>query len=757
MSLESFRMHGRRAGACALSVSVALALVASVTPAMGAASSTISRVSITFGEAQANDQSEYPAISADGRYVAFQSDATNLVPQADGNGDTDIFVRDTTDGTTERVSVTSAEAQVDGDSYEPDISSDGRYVVFYSYAEDLVGGDDNLTNDVFLRDRQAGTTERVSIADDESQADNYSDTASVSDDGRYVAFVSRATNLLGGGGSDEYFVYVRDRTAGTTTMVSLDSSDGEPESACYWSDISADGRYVAYYSAATDIVSGDGDFDDIFVHDRQTGETALASVSTTGGPTHGFSDKPSISADGRYVAFASSAPDLVPGDTNGRRDIFVRDMLTGTTERVSTASDGTQSLHDCDSPSISPDGRYVVFDSQSDLLASGADNGLDGDVFVHDRLKGTTKLVSHESDSTSGNDNSSNACVTTIGNKRFVAFGSDATTLVTSDSNGSEDVFLETATVKTVQTSISGDDRFETAVLASRRAFPAGSGYAIIATARNWPDALGGSALAGAYDAPILLVDTDSVPKVVRNELVRLGNPRCIILGSKKTITQNVFDYLKDTMGLGVRRIGGGDRYQTARLIAQDTIARMGSEYDGVAFYSTGVNFPDALAAAPLAAANGWPIYLSDPTMNADCCALYQDGVTDVHILGGGDSVPLAHDAQLEVHIPNVDRLAGSDRYSTAVAVAAFGVRSAGLHWDGVAITTGLNFPDALSGGVFAARRGAVMMLVQPDALPSPVSKKLAANKDYIGEVTYLGGTGSVSQRVRDAIAARLH
>jgi Tol biopolymer transport system component len=400
------------------------------------------RVSVASDGAQGNSGSWCPSISADGRYVAFQSYASNLVP-GDTNGVLDVFVHDRLTGQTTRVSVASDGTQGNGDSGCPSISADGRYVAFASLASNLVPGDTNGTWDVFVHDRLTGQTTRVSVASDGAQGNSGSWCPSISADGRYVAFQSYASNLVPGDTNGVLDVFVHDRLTGQTTRVSVasDGAQGNGDSEC--PSISADGRYVAFQSYASNLVPGDTNLvRDIFVHDRLTGQTTRVSVASDGTQGNDHSRFPSISADGRYVAFASLASNLVPGDTNGKQDIFVHDRLTGQTTRVSVASGGAQGNGDSEFPSISADGRYVAFQSYASNLVPG-DTNLVPDIFVHDRLTGQTTRVSVASDGTQGDSYSFGSSISADG--RYVAFASYASNLVPGDANGDIDVFIAAA------------------------------------------------------------------------------------------------------------------------------------------------------------------------------------------------------------------------------------------------------------------------------------------------------------------------
>ncbi len=392
------------------------------------------RVSVDSAGNQSNGPTDRQmiAISGDGRFVAFASDASNMVGN-DTNAAKDVFFHDRQNGVTERVSVDSAGAQANGSSWFPSISADGRYVAFFSYASNLIAGDTNSNCDVFVRDRQAGVTDRVSVTNSGAQASGCSDLPSMSADGRYVAFASN------GLGTANWDIFVRDRQAGTTTLVSVSSGGGGGNATSDWPAISADGRYVAFMSDASNLVATDTNGNkDIFIRDLQSGTTELVSVGTGGQQGNNYSFYPSVSADGRYVAFRSDASNLVTSDTNGLPDVFVRDRLAGTTELASVASDGTQGNGLSATGSLSSDGRFVVFGSTSTNL--GLTTG-GPHAYIRDRVKGITVPVSVSSDGSAGNGDSANA-TSVSADGRFVAFISSASNLVVGDTNGFYDAFV---------------------------------------------------------------------------------------------------------------------------------------------------------------------------------------------------------------------------------------------------------------------------------------------------------------------------
>jgi Tol biopolymer transport system component len=370
---------------------------------------------------------------------------------------------------TERVSVASSGAEGNLASGGPSVSADGRHVAFYSDATNLVAGDVNNAADVFVRDRLTGATTRVSVASDGAAGDDWSLMPSISADGRYVAFHSAATNLVGSDGNFSWDVFVHDRQTAQTTRVSVTSAGAEAIGVSAFPSISADGRYVAFHSEAP-LVDGDApDTWDVFVHDRATGETTRVSVSPDGVPGDDWSLLPSISADGRYVAFESYASNLLllepPGDClvapapgqdcNWVLDVYVHDRDTGTTVRASVSANPSVPEPEMESRSatISADGRSVVFESWDSNLVSDDLNWI-LDVFVRDLAAGETWRASVTSTGEEVVDLSYMARPSADGSR--VAFVSCSASLVPPDTNDVCDVFVhDRATGLTTRASVS--------------------------------------------------------------------------------------------------------------------------------------------------------------------------------------------------------------------------------------------------------------------------------------------------------------
>jgi len=303
--------------------------------------------------------SSNPSISADGQSISFSSAESEMI-LGDVNGAGDIFFRNLTTLETTRVSVDSeGDEAIGGSSGNPSISSDGRYIAFTSSATNLVASDTNGQRDIFLHDTQNNTTTRVSVVSGGAEAiDGDSNNPSISSDGRYIAFTSSATNLVASDTNGQSDIFLHDTQLGTTTRVSVDSVGAEGD---FYSSgtpsISSDGRYIAFTSSATNLVAGDANGQsDIFLHDTQNNTTTRVSVDSAGLEAGGISDSPSISSDGRYIAFTSEAANLVSNDMNGVLDVFLHDTQTTETILVSRGSNSVISYTGSFTESLANDG-----------------------------------------------------------------------------------------------------------------------------------------------------------------------------------------------------------------------------------------------------------------------------------------------------------------------------------------------------------------------------------------------------------------
>ena len=424
------------------------------------AGQSLERVSVpdpSTGQVQGNATSEEVSVTPDGRYVAFSSLASNLVP-GDTNARKDVFVRDRVAGTTERVSLPDpvtmpAQSQGDGHGSWSGMSDDGCRVVFVSYSANLVPGDLNSDRDVFVRDRCSTPKRTLRVSVPATSGTNPfcilgpSPLAYISGDGRYVSFASYATNLVPG--CTQWFmshVYLRDLQTGTTELVDR-SPAGAVSSRWSWGgNLSADGRFVTFSSLGANLVAGDSNGQaDVFLRDRQNNTVEIVNRSSSGQQANAesvssFSGKSRvITPDGRYLVFRSLASNLVAGDTNAKWDVFVRDRQAATTERASTTDSGAQANAGNEAAQISADGRYVSFQSQAtNLDVRDADTAWD--VYVKDRQSGDVDLVSVNEAGQSTNDWVDDPAMSPDG--RYVVWADYGTNLIPGDTNGAGDALF---------------------------------------------------------------------------------------------------------------------------------------------------------------------------------------------------------------------------------------------------------------------------------------------------------------------------
>jgi len=369
-----------------------------------------------------------PSVSSDGNYVAFQSLAPD---RRDGDQNTveDVFRRDVAQSATLIVSLSNDGKQGNNRSYAPDITADGATVVFESLASNLVPGDNNNTSDIFLRDLTAQTTTRISVASDGGDANDASFRPAISGDGAFIAFCSRATNLVQTGSSRAASAFLFERATGKITRIPIDAPP-DPTNGCQRVAIDSDGRVIA-------VANLSGELSNVYTYDRESGTTAR--LTTTADSSSGISGL-AISGDGQTVAFDSTATNLVSRDTNRSRDVFVETLGNRETTRVSVRSDGSQLPADSGTSgvAISGDGRFVVFGSAADEVIPGDSNGLE-DVFRHELASGQTTIVSATPGGQPANDSSYAPDIN--GDGSAVAFASLASTIIVGDINREPDVF----------------------------------------------------------------------------------------------------------------------------------------------------------------------------------------------------------------------------------------------------------------------------------------------------------------------------
>jgi Tol biopolymer transport system component len=456
----------------------ALPAVCAFAAAASAQYGITSRASVAAYGGDVDHHSGAPSLSADGRFVAFHSRASNLFPLSqgfDGNSAFDIFVRDLLTGTTRRVSIGIGGFDPVGGSGHPSISADGSRVAFHSFSWNLVANDSNQALDVFVVDVATLATTRVSVISGGAQATGMSQFASLSADGRYVVFESWAADLAPGDGNLACDIFRHDTLTGVTELVSANpagvsgngDSGGDSVSP---PSISADGRWVAFGSRASDLVPNDTNHitfplpcklcgDDVFVRDMLLGTTVKVSVSSAGVPGDWKNNYCAISGDGRLVVFEGASANLVPGDTNDAGDVFVHDRDADVdgifdepgaiaTTRVSVDSSGAQMANGAGGggigwggPRISFDGSTVAFHSISPLAPPGSNGRIQ--VFVKDLASGLVEATSVDPWFALGAEHSFLAALDANGD--HVAFTTRSTGIVAGETNARDDVFVRRA------------------------------------------------------------------------------------------------------------------------------------------------------------------------------------------------------------------------------------------------------------------------------------------------------------------------
>ena len=393
---------------------------------------------------------DHAAISGNGQYVAYQTLSDNVVP-GDTNLQEDVFLLDRASGITQRVSTNADGVEGDLLSSFPTISDDGRFVAFESFATNLVSDDTNDAADIFLFDRDATNREerirRISVADDGTEADSASFNApSISGNGRFVAFRSSATNLVDDDNNDQIDIFVRDLLENTTRRISVASDGTEANGGSDQPSITEDGRFIAFVSDADNLVPEDDNLaTDVFVYDTQSGTIERVNVSDDGSEASRFSvsSRPAISDDGDLIVFASDADNLVPDDSNGVQDVFLYHRQTQSITRLSESSGGEVGNSISEAPALSGDGRFVAFESVSTNLVPGDENSAI-DIFLRDLQAGTIEVVSRSGFDVATNGNSRAPLISDDGN--VIVYESAASNIVQGDAVGNSlntaDLFL---------------------------------------------------------------------------------------------------------------------------------------------------------------------------------------------------------------------------------------------------------------------------------------------------------------------------
>ncbi|MFZ0546920.1 MAG: hypothetical protein WAM60_15845 [Candidatus Promineifilaceae bacterium] len=405
----------------------------------GASPGVLIRISVSSDNIQSNGLSDWPAISRNGRYMAYHSLASNLVPD-DTNNSQDVFLYDLLTQATERVSLGIGGVEGNNQSSFPDLSSDGRFITFHSEASNLVPNDTNNTWDVFLYDRLTGNIERISVSYTGAQTNNTSIFPDISGDGRFIAYYSYATNLVPNdtNGVEDIFLY--DRLNQTTKRISVSSSGLQANGSSIFPDISADGRYITFDSEASNLITGDtNNVTDIYLYDRINQTTQRVSIGSNEEEGNGISSYAVISDNDRFVTYGSHASNIDPDDPNAYGDVYVRDLVAGTTELITRGLNNQPTNGDSHYPVLSADGRFVAYHSEASNLVPGDTNNV-SDIFLFDHQTGITRLLSQSEAGNLSNGTSYTPAISSDG--RFLVFQSSGNNLVPNDTNDVSDIFF---------------------------------------------------------------------------------------------------------------------------------------------------------------------------------------------------------------------------------------------------------------------------------------------------------------------------
>ena len=395
------------------------------------------RVSVLSDGSEANRASNFPSLNADGSITVFESTATNLVAE-DTNGKSDIFLHNRNTAETIRVSVNNAGVEANDACYDPAVSGNGNFVVYESYATNLVEGIKERSPRIYLYDVANKKTELVSVSASGAPADGCVD-ASISGDGRFVVFSSRSP-LIEEDFNNEEDIYLRDRQNGVTRHISIADHWDMPNGQCRRPQISENGQYIVFDSLASNLISSDlNGCGDIFLYDQNDNKITCITALNEYEQANSDSETAHISANGNFVVFESKGNNLVEMDTNAVADIFLKNLETGEFLRISVNNEGEQANKNSKDPVISGDGKYVVFVSRaSNLDPAGKAKG--NQVYIHDIEQGTTRLGGMATDGRVQRGNSEVPMISSDG--KIVVFKSSISNLVENDKNYMSDIFL---------------------------------------------------------------------------------------------------------------------------------------------------------------------------------------------------------------------------------------------------------------------------------------------------------------------------
>lgn len=695
-------------------------------------------------KATGNATATNPDTSADGHFVVFESSATNLV--TDATSTSQIYLRDTITNVTTLVSKQRGTIG-NGNSSEPSISADGRYVAFVSSSTNLAPGTSGA-NQIFVWDRITAALVLASATDGGSTpGDSYSIEPEISADGTTVAFASRASNLTAEA-TIGLQVFVRNLRNNSTELVSVDPLSPTPAGAicpAHGPSTSEDGNLVSFLCAAQLTALSTRGSVQVYVRNRRADTTTLVSLSvdkTSGVDADVVTAQ--MAAGGDAVGYISSARNATADPLGPGSRAFVYDLAGGATSIASRNQ--WNEIVDAADLAIASSGERIAFVSVlSDITAGTSSDG--PQVYVRDLQVNDTLLGSRSWTGGGGSiaTDTRGVPISLAADGATVVFSKQALNVVEGVLPASPQVFSAPLDFASGVVRVGGANRFEVSSAISRGLFTESSNLPIyIASGERYPDALSAmtAAAAGqrAVKSPLLLVPHDGVPASVAAELQRYRPNGVTIIGGSLAVDDTVLAEIERLTGKRPDRIDGPDRFAVSAKTSANTFPT-GSK---VAYVASGENYPDALVAGAAAGFGRGPVLLTrkDEVPAAISDELARLKPDKIVVLGGPAAVSDDTKAKLDAIAPTT-RISGADRFAVAANTSA---ATFAEHTRVVYIASGENFPDALSSGAAAAANRGPVLLVRKDAIPADIAAELKRLDPR--KIIVVGGTAAISDSV---------